>query len=272
MEHPLMLERRGSGELRITFGRPAARNALDLETLQGLDVALASAADAPDVRVVVITGAGEHFSAGADLKEFVQLSDAELSEVLIVGQQVFRRIERLGKPVIARVDGVALGGGFELCLACTHIVASDRARFALPEVRLGLVPGYGGTQRLIRSVGRHRALRIMLGGQLHSSEEIGALGLLEVAPMPADQLDAAVAALVTQLAANAPSAMASVIASVSIALDGPIADGLALETERAIAACTGPDGRRGIAAFVAKEPPEHPGVRTGDDGDERSMR
>lgn len=270
MGGPVTTERSPTGVLRVSIDKPDSRNALDLAALELLGEAIAFAASSEEVRVVVVTGAGDHFSAGANLKEFAALSDDQVRDVLLTGQEVFRSIETLNKPVIARVDGLALGGGFELCLACTHILASDRARFALPEVKLGLMPGYGGTQRLVRSIGRHRALRVALGGQMVSAQEAWLAGLLSAAPVPVEELDSVVNELADQLLGSAPSGMAAVIRAMESAFDTPLDVSLASESEMAIAACIGPDGRKGVQAFIAKSQPSYHGIVTSPDVDRAS--
>jgi len=173
----------------VTLNRPKVLNALNRKTLEELSGALEEIRDDDSVRAVILTGAGEKaFVAGADISELEQLESLSAQATARFGQRVTRLIESLGKPVIAAVNGFALGGGCELALACTLRIASDKARFGQPEVKLGLIPGYGGTQRLARLVGCGRALELILTGDPISAEEALRIGLVNrVVPSSARQ-------------------------------------------------------------------------------------
>lgn len=257
----ITVEERADASLRITIDRPHARNALDSAALRALAAGLRRAARDRAVGVVVLRGAGDRaFSTGADLKELQALDREAASDFLVAGQQVFRLIETLGKPVVAEVDGYALGGGFELCLACTFVVASTRSTFALPEAGIGLIPGFGGTQRLARTVGRQRALRVALLGEMLSAAQAYDLGLLALGPVEPDALATAVDTLVETLRAKSPSALAAIIESVDAASASSLDVGLRLETGLARDARESADGREGVASFLEKRPPRFAGI------------
>ena len=237
-----------------TLNRPEAMNALNGDLLGRLAAAVEQAANDPETRVIVIEGAGERaFCAGADLDELSGLSTVAAREHLARGQAVFRSIEQLGKPVIASIDGYALGGGLELALACTLILASQSAKLALPEVRLGLIPGYGGTQRLPRAIGRQAALRMMLTGERISGHEAYELGLTAQLPVTSEELPETAEQLALELAGNGPLAMGFVLQAVAAGANSDAA--LAYESTLAAAALSTDDASEGIAAFREKRPP-----------------
>lgn len=241
-----------NGVTTLTINRPQKLNALDRDVIGALESAFQAAADDPATRVVVLTGAGpKAFVAGADIGELRDLGDDQARAFVERGLALMARIENLGKPVIAAINGFALGGGCELALACTMRIAADTARLGLPEVKLGLIPGYGGTQRLARLIGRGRALHLMLTGDPVTAEAALAQGLV-TAVVPADELTAHVAGLAKSLAAGAPLAMAAIMDSVNTGADLPLADGLAVETDRFVAVCGSEDMREGTAAFLEK--------------------
>ena len=191
----------------ITVNRPSVRNALNVATVSELGGAFEQAKNDPVVRVVILTGAGDKaFVAGADIGEIAKLDEVTGREFSERGQRVFDAIEILSKPVIAAVNGYALGGGCELAMACTLRVASENAVFGQPEVKLGLIPGYGGTQRLPRLIGKGRALRLLLTGETVTAREGLALGLVDVVTPP-DSLMSRVQELARDIAANAPIAV-----------------------------------------------------------------
>jgi enoyl-CoA hydratase len=202
----------------------------------------------------VVGGAGERaFCAGADLDELRHLTAEEARQHLPRGHRLLRRIETLGLPTIAAVRGWALGGGFELALACSLIVASETARFGLPEPKLGLMPGYGGTQRLTRAIGQKTALAAMLTGEPIAAERAWQLGLLARPPMPDDPLDADVLTLAEAVAACSSSSLASILGMVDAASFG----GLGLDHEVVLAgiAAASPHATEGISAFLERRPP-----------------
>jgi enoyl-CoA hydratase len=238
----------------LTIDRPKARNALNREVFGLAEQALDRLAGDPGIRVVVIGGAGDRaFCAGADLDELRDLSAEEARQHLRRGHRLLRRIETLGRPTIAAVRGWTLGGGFELALSCSLIVASETARFGLPEAKLGLMPGYGGTQRLTRAVGAKAALAIMLTGEPIPAERAWQLGLLARPPVPDGQLDAEALTLAETVAACSPSSLASILEMVDAASFG----GLGLDHEVALAgiAAASPDAAEGISAFLERRPP-----------------
>ncbi|MFC4945075.1 enoyl-CoA hydratase/isomerase family protein [Pseudonocardia sp. GCM10023141] len=240
----------------LTLDRAQVHNALNRQLLDELDTAVAAAAADPAIRCVVITGAGEKaFSAGADLDELQDLTVAQATEVLARGQAVLRRIAGAPVPVIAAVNGHALGGGFELVLSCTFPVLSARATLALPETGLGLMPGYGGTQRLPRLVGRSAAAHLMLTGARMDAERAHQLGLTPLPPVPGTTADLVAAAVdvADTIAARGPLAVRAVLTA--LATDGPLEAGLSLETALAGALTGGTEAAEGIAAFRDRRAP-----------------
>ncbi|GAA0623770.1 enoyl-CoA hydratase-related protein [Sporichthya brevicatena] len=199
----------------LTLNRPASLNALNAQLLDELEAGLERALADPAVRVVVLVGAGDRaFSAGADLDELTGLDSAAALAVLSRGHRLFRRIESAPKPVVAAVDGYALGGGFELALSCHLMVATQRARFGLPEATLGLIPGYGGTQRLTEAVGRRLALQVMLTGAKLTAQQMWEAGVLAAAPVEPEALADTVDTLVHELTRAGADATRAVLAAV----------------------------------------------------------
>lgn len=241
----------------LAINRPDKLNALNRQVLAALDEAMAAAGRDREVRAVVITGVGDKaFVAGADIAEFSGLSTAQAQELARRGQQLFAAIERFPKPVIAAVNGFALGGGCELAMACHLRVASSSARFGQPEVKLGLIPGYGGTQRLPRLVGRGRALQMLLSGGMIDAPTALAWGLVNRVVEPA-QLAESVQQLASEILAVSPAAVRRCLEAVAVGLDLPIER--ALEVEAALfGLCFGsPDAREGTEAFLAKRSPHY---------------
>lgn len=240
----------------ITINRPDKLNALNRQTIAELRRAFDEVGEDTGVRVVVITGAGpKAFIAGADISELATLSGAEALAFSRYGQVLMSRIERLGKPVIARINGFALGGGMELAMACHLRIAADNAKFGQPEINLGVVPGFGGTQRLLRLTGRNAALELCLLG-----ENIGAARALELGlvtrVVAADQLDAEVARIANQLAASAPQALNGILNAIVIGGESAIEIGLDYESLAfGICAATA-DMREGTSAFLERRKPK----------------
>ncbi|HOV59302.1 MAG TPA: enoyl-CoA hydratase-related protein, partial [Rhodanobacteraceae bacterium] len=214
----------------LTVHRPDKLNALNRDTLNELAIAFEQARHDDAVRVVVLAGAGEKaFVAGADIAEFSTLSPVQAQAFSRAGQQLMRGIERFPKPVLARIQGFALGGGMELAMSCHLRVASERAKFGQPEINLGVIPGFGGTQRLARLAGRAAALELCLLG--HSIDAARALALGVVTRVVAPELlDAEVDALADQLAAAAPHALAGILDTVVLGEDMALDQALDYET------------------------------------------
>ncbi|MBW4038112.1 MAG: enoyl-CoA hydratase [Acidobacteria bacterium] len=242
----------------ITLDRPDVLHALNAQMFDQLESVFASAADDSSVRVLILTGSGERaFAAGADIRALADTDAASGLAVSQRGQQVFdlieNRLARAGKPVIAAVNGVALGGGCELALACTLRLASDKARLGLPEVKLGLIPGYGGSQRLPRLIGRSAALRLMLTAQIVDAAEALRLGLVDEVHPAADLLPRA-RSIAETIAAMAPLAIAGVLEAMQRGADAPLSDGLHAEAEIFGRLCGTADKHEGLTAFLAKRP------------------
>jgi enoyl-CoA hydratase len=255
----LLLERDGP-VATVTINRPAMLNAMSLETLDELHRAIEALGKDDAVRVIVITGAGEKaFVAGADITELARQSPTSGREHAIRGQQVFDRIEHLGKPVIAALNGYTLGGGCELAMSCTLRVAADTAKLGQPEINLGLIPGYGGSQRLARLVGAGRALELMLTGQQISAQEAHRLGLVNRV-VPAADLKDEVRALAALLASKPPIAMRYIIDAVNEGLQMSLAEGLRFEATLFGLVASTEDMREGTRAFLEKRKAEFKGT------------
>lgn len=255
---PVTLETK-HGVAWITINVPEKLNALSFDIISKLDRALDDVDDDPAVRVVVITGAGDKaFVAGADIKEIMALDEAASEQVVRSGHALMNRIENLVKPVIAAINGYALGGGCELALACNLRIASSNAMLGLPEVKLGLLPGYGGTQRLTRTIGSGRALHLMLLGDPISAQQAQDWGLVTLVVEPED-LQATVAKIAAKLARLAPLALSAIKDAVHSGRDLPIASGLDIEAEHFMRLCASEDMREGTSAFLEKRKPEFKG-------------
>ncbi|WP_100501024.1 enoyl-CoA hydratase/isomerase family protein [Geodermatophilus chilensis] len=251
---PLVVERHGTVTL-LRIDRPEVHNALDAQLLRELDRAVAAAA-ADGVRAVVLTGTGTRaFSAGADLDELAGLSAEQAHDVLTQGQAVVARIERSPVPVLAAVNGLALGGGFELVLACTFAVLAETAQLGLPEAGLGLMPGYGGTQRLARRVGAPVAAHAILTGERIPADRAHVLGLTPVPPVPADEVVATALGLAGRIAERGPRAVRSALLALRHGADVPLEAGLALESALAGVLTGSDEAAEGIAAFRQRRTP-----------------
>jgi enoyl-CoA hydratase len=240
---------------RLTINRPDKLNALNRETLGELDLAFAQAAADDAVRVVVLRGAGEKaFVAGADIAELAALSPVQARDFSRAGQNMMLRVEHLGKPAIAQIGGFALGGGMELAMCCHLRVASEKARFGQPEINLGVLPGFGGTQRLLRLAGRGAALELCLTGAQIDAARAYALGLVTRVVAP-DALESETLALAEQLAAAAPQALRGILDAVIVGGECGLQQGLDYETQ-AFAVCTSTDDmREGTRAFLERRKP-----------------
>lgn len=250
----LLLERDGAVAV-LTVNRPQVLNALSFATLDELERALASLAGDDAVRCIILTGAGEKaFVAGADINELAVQSPVEGRERARAGQRVCDAVERLGKPVIAAINGYALGGGCELAMACTIRIAAETAFLGQPEINLGLLPGYGGTQRLARIVGAGRALELMLTGDRIPAAEAFRLGLVNRV-VPAAELMTEARRLAAAIAAKAPVAVGYILEAVNRGLDLPLADAQALEATLFGLVSSTDDMREGMRAFLEKRKP-----------------
>jgi enoyl-CoA hydratase len=239
----------------VTLDRPNVLNALNSQTLEELDRAFGEMAMDTSIRVILLTGAGGRaFAAGADIKELSELTAEEGHAFSLRGQAVLRGIETLGKPVIACIQGFALGGGCELAMACTIRLAADDAKLGQPEVKLGLIAGYGGSQRLPRLVGRGGALKLLLTGAIVDANEALRLGLVDDV-IPAAQLMERAEALALAIAANAPLAVKETLFSVNEGIDLPLDLALMREAVRFGHVCGTEDQAEGTAAFLEKRPP-----------------
>ncbi|HEY9132492.1 MAG TPA: enoyl-CoA hydratase-related protein [Dyella sp.] len=236
----------------ITVNRPDKLNALNRETLNELTLAFNQAAQDDAVRVVVLAGAGDKaFVAGADIAEMNGYTPVQAQGFSRAGQRLMSTIERLGKPVIARIQGFALGGGMELAMACHLRVASEKAKFGQPEINLGLIPGFGGTQRLLRLAGRAAALELCLLGAPIDAQRAYELGLVNRVVAP-ETLDETVAAMANQLANAAPLAAAGILDAVLQGGETGIDQGLEFETQAFALAFSTEDMREGTSAFLEK--------------------
>lgn len=244
----------------ITLDRPKVLNALNAATFADLDAALTTIAADASIRVILLTGAGGRaFAAGADISELSEAASAEQGTAFSQrGQEVFRKLETLGKPVLACIQGFALGGGCELAMACTLRIAADDARLGQPEVKLGVIPGYGGTQRLPRLIGRGAALKLLLTGEIISAQEALRIGLVDEV-VPTVELMQRAEALAANLATQAPLAVADTLRVVDEGLDMPLDAALHLESEHFGRLCATQDKAEGTKAFLEKRAPSWKG-------------
>lgn len=249
-----------SGAIRqITVNRPDKLNALNAATIAALTQAFQAAEADPAVRVVVLTGAGaKAFVAGADIGEMADMGAMAGRDFGLRGQLLMRTIETLTKPVIARVNGFALGGGLELAMACHLRIAADTAKVGQPEINLGLIPGFGGTQRLLRLAGRAATLELCLLGAPISAARAFELGIVNEV-VSADALDARVQTLATQLANAAPLALRAILESVIHGGECALSEGLQFEGAQFGLMFATQDMREGTAAFVGKRKPSFSG-------------
>ena len=247
------------GIVTVTINRPEKLNALNQTVMEELKSCIESIQADPEARAVIITGAGEKaFVAGADVSELAVQNPVGGQEQSIFGKRVLDLIENLGKPVIAAVNGYALGGGCELAMACTLRIASENARFGQPEVKLGIMPGYAGTQRLSRLVGKGRAMEMILAGDPISAEEAYRIGLVNQLA-PANQLIGAAEALAGKIMANAPLAVKYCMEAVNHGMEMTQEEGGFLEATLFGLCCASADMKEGTRAFLEKRPPQFTG-------------
>jgi len=236
----------------LTISRPEKLNALNIATVSELENAITEAGADPDVWALAITGTGNRaFVAGADIEELNTLDPVDAREFALRGQRVFARLESMKKPVVAAVNGFALGGGCELAMACHIRIAADKAVFGQPEVKLGLIPGYGGTQRLPRLVGKGRALEIILTGRQVGAEEALQIGLISQI-CPEAELNARVEKLLGKIMANGPLAVAHCIEAVNRGFDLSLTEGCSIEAALFGIGASSEEMREGTAAFLEK--------------------
>jgi enoyl-CoA hydratase/carnithine racemase len=259
MAYETLLHEKRDGIAYVTVNRPAKLNALNRKVVEELGSCFRAIEADSEVRAVILTGAGEKsFVAGADISELAVLRPAEGKETSRRGQRVLDLIQDLGKPVIAAVNGFALGGGCELALACTLRIASENARFGQPEVKLGIVPGYAGTQRLPRLIGKGRAMEIILTGEPVTAEEAYRIGLVNQV-VPLRDLIGAAETLARKIMANAPLAVKFALEAVNHGLEITEAEGEFLEATLFGLCCTTADMKEGTQAFLEKRPPKFSG-------------
>jgi enoyl-CoA hydratase len=243
----------------VTIDRPKVLNALNMATMGELQEVFTDLASNRDIRVVILTGGGEKsFVAGADINELQKNNPVDAKAYTHRGQAVLDLIENLGKPVIACINGFALGGGCEIAMACTMRLASENAKLGQPEVKLGIIPGYGGTQRLPRLVGTGLAMQILLTGDMISAQEAHRIGLVNEI-LPADKLIARAEEIAAKIIANAPLAIQYTMEAVNQGLNMSLPEGLFLEATLFSLACASEDKTEGTTAFLEKRPAKFQG-------------
>jgi enoyl-CoA hydratase len=236
----------------IIINRPDKLNALNAETIKELYSAFMSLRDDPEIKIVILTGSGDKaFVAGADISELARLDYASGKDYVLEGQELTKLIENYRKPVIAAINGYALGGGTELALACHIRIASENAKMGQPEVKLGLIPGFGGTQRLARLVGKGKAMELVLSGKMIDAQEALAIGLVN-SVVPQSDLVSACEVLAGEMIGNAPLALEYSIRAINEGLDKSLPEGLLLEAELFGTACSSEDSNEGTKAFLEK--------------------
>jgi enoyl-CoA hydratase len=244
---------------RITFNRPNVLNALNRKTVEELGECLTAARFDDSVRVVILTGAGEKaFIAGADINELAQRTPVDGKDFALFGQGIIHRLETLGKPSIAAINGFALGGGCELALACTMRIASRNAKLGQPEVKLGILPGYGGSQRLPRLCGKGVAHELILTGEMITAEEALRIGLVNRVVESAELLSTA-ESMAKKIIANAPLAVKYAMEAIEHGMEMPQEEGLFLEATLFGLCCATDDMREGTRAFIEKRPAKFQG-------------
>lgn len=254
----LLLEEKSSIAY-VTINRSKVLNALNSATIEELRAAFTDIKSDANIRVVILTGSGEKaFVAGADINELAQRDAVSGKEYAARGQSVLDLIENLGKPVIACINGFALGGGCEIALACTMRLASDNAKLGQPEVKLAIIPGYGGSQRLPRLVGKGLANQMLLTGEMITAQEAHRIGLVNEVTAPSDLIPRA-EAIAAKIIANAPLAVQYTLEAVNRGMEMPLAEGLYLETALFGVACATEDKKEGTSAFLEKRPAQFKG-------------
>jgi enoyl-CoA hydratase/carnithine racemase len=254
-----LLIARDDGVALLTINRPNVLNAIDAPTLDALRRAMLDLKNDDGIRAVIVTGAGDRaFVAGADINELAAQTPTTAREHALIGQRVFDLIENLGTPVIAAINGYALGGGCELAMACTLRLAADTAKLGLPEITLGILPGYAGTQRLARLVGKGKAMELILTGTPVSAAEAARIGLVNQV-VPAADLMSTARALASHLAKQPPIAVRYIIHAVNKGLEMPFTEACAFEASLFGLVAATDDMREGTRAFLEKRKPEFKG-------------
>jgi len=243
----------------VTVNRPKVLNALDMSTMDELRTAFHEIKRDVGVRAVILTGSGEKaFIAGADISELAKNDPVTAKEYALRGQNVLNLIENLGKPVIACINGFALGGGCEIALACTMRLASDNAKLGQPEVKLGIIPGYGGTQRLPRLVGKGIAMQLLLTGEMIPAKEAHRIGLVNEVTAPSDLIPRG-EEIAQKIIANAPLAVQYTMEALNKGIETPLSEGLYSEAALFGLASATEDKKEGTAAFLEKRPAQFKG-------------
>lgn len=254
MAYENLIYEKKDGIARITFNRPKVLNALNRKTIEELQAILIDARDDAAVRVLILTGAGEKaFVAGADINELAQQTPVRGKEFSLYGQGVFHLLETIGKPSICAINGFALGGGCELALSCSIRLASKTAKLGQPEVKLGILPGYGGSQRLARLCGKGMAHELCLTGEMINAEEAQRIGLVNHIYEPTELLPAA-EAMAKKIIEKAPLAVKYCMEAIERGVEMPQEEGLFLEATLFGVCCATEDMREGTKAFLEKRP------------------
>jgi enoyl-CoA hydratase len=242
------------GIATVVMNRPEKLNAISRETMEELDAALSYVQNEPTARALIVTGAGEKaFVAGADIHELAELSPLQASRLSAAGQRTLRRLDLMRKPSIAAVNGFALGAGLELAMACSLRIASPGAKLGLPEVKLGLIPGYGGTQRLPQLVGRGKALELMLAGERIDAEEARRIGLVSEV-VPAEMLRERAREILRVILANGPVAIGLAMDAVDVGMNSGLEEALRYESAAFGMAAATEDCKEGAKAFFERRP------------------
>lgn len=259
MAYENLIYEKKDGIARITFNRPKVLNALNRKTIEELQAILMDARDDAAVRVLILTGSGEKaFVAGADINELAQQTPVRGKEFSLYGQGVFHLLETIGKPSICAINGFALGGGCELALSCSIRLASKTAKLGQPEVKLGILPGYGGSQRLARLCGKGMAHELCLTGEMINAEEAQRIGLVNHIYEPTELLPAA-EAMAKKIIEKAPLAVKYCMEAIERGVEMPQEEGLFLEATLFGVCCATEDMREGTKAFLEKRPPNFQG-------------
>ena len=236
---------------KITLNRPKVLNAVNEKLVAELGEVVEDIEKDNDIRAVIITGAGRAFAAGADITMFKGKNYLDVRKVIEKGKNILAKMEEMGKPFIAALNGLTLGGGCEISMACDIRIASEKARFGQPEINLGLIPGWGGTQRLTRLVGKGMAKKIDLTGDMIGADEAKAIGLVDEV-VPADKLEDSVEALAEKLASKPPITVRCVLDAINKGSEMPLKEALSFETDEFLISFASEDAKEGISAFIEK--------------------